>query len=125
MSIYVLQLEDDRELQAQGYFVLLLFVGLTNTNLSILRVSTRVASGGHDVKICKLISRFPRTQKAIGVAMYVADATILTDNSLTTDKAFSVCRIQLNDKKIYDCRDNNCVVQPAILEWLGVVCPQG
>lgn len=112
-----------RELQEKGYYVLLLFVGLSNAQLSVARVSTRVARGGHNVPTDKLTSRFLRTQKAIGAALGVADAVILTDNSLTTDKAFSVCRIQLHDKKIYDCRDNARVVAPAVLEWLSVVCP--
>jgi predicted ABC-type ATPase len=38
-----------REMQAAGYFVLLFFVGLTNDDLSVLRVLTRVAQGGHGI----------------------------------------------------------------------------
>jgi len=113
-----------RQLQKEGYYVLLLFVGLANSNLSILRVSTRVASGGHAVDKVKLVERFPRTQKAIGLAMRVADAAILTDNSLTPKEAFSVCCIQLQGKEIFDCRNQAPAVAPAILEWLCAVCPQ-
>jgi len=113
-----------QELQKKGYYVLLLFVGLANSDLSILRVSTRVAKGGHAVDRDKLVKRFPRTQRAIGLAMRVADAAILTDNSLTPKEAFSVCRIQLQDEDIFDCRNQKRAVPPAILEWLGAVCPQ-
>ncbi len=52
-----------RDLQKAGYFVLLLFVGLTHHNLSIGRVQTRKSEGGHDVAIRDLIARFPRTPK--------------------------------------------------------------
>jgi predicted ABC-type ATPase len=73
-----------RQLQGEGYFVLLLFVGLASAELSIARVKMRVAnkgSSGHDVSINKLLSRFPRTQEAIGHALTVADAALLVDNS--------------------------------------------
>lgn len=111
-----------RQLQDKGYFVWLLFVGLSNANLSILRVQTRVASGGHAVDQEKLISRFPRTQKAIHAALNVADAVILTDNSRTMKEAFTVCRIQRQNERIYDCRDGDHPVPSAILEWLNNVC---
>lgn len=112
-----------RELKRKGYYVLLLFVGLSNAQLSVARVSTRVARGGHDVALDKLLCRFPRTQKAVGVALTVANAAILTDNSRTQKEAFTVCRIQSGNKKLFDCRDGEKSVPAAILEWLSVVCP--
>lgn len=39
-----------QQLQASGYFVLLLFVGLASPQLSIARVRTRMAEGGHAVE---------------------------------------------------------------------------
>jgi predicted ABC-type ATPase len=111
------------QLQARGYFVWLFFVGLSNENLSILRVQTRVENGGHAVEQKKLLSRFPKTQKAIREAMRVADATILTDNSRTQQDAFTVCRIQLRSGQLFDCRDGERPVPAAILDWLSVVCP--
>ena len=112
-----------RELQRAGYFVLLLFVGLANKQLSIARVETRVAQGGHSVATKKLAQRFPRTQMAIGLAKNVADATILMDNSRTQQQAFTVCRVQLRNKKVYDCRDGRSKIPMAIREWLDVVSP--
>jgi len=93
-----------REMQAAGYFVLLFFVGLSNVQLSIGRVMTRVAEGGHRVDIDKLVDRFPRTQRAIGAAASVADATIFTDNSRGKRKAFEVCRIQIGERNVFDIR---------------------
>ncbi|MRW90484.1 toxin [Duganella sp. FT80W] len=56
------------EMQAAGYFVLLVFVGLSNAPLSIARVATRAARGGHTVSTSRLLSRFPKTQNAIRLA---------------------------------------------------------
>jgi len=111
-----------REMQANDYFVLLIFVGLSNEQLSIARVSTRRMSGGHDVPIDKLMERFSRTQKAINVATKVADAVIMVDNSLSPEEAFSVCSVQIADKELYDCRWKAHPSQ-AILDWLNIVKP--
>jgi predicted ABC-type ATPase len=110
------------DLQEKGYFVLLLFVGLSSDRLSIARVSTRVANGGHDVLESKLISRFPRTQRAIREAIQVADAAILTDNSRLQKDAFTVCRVQLQGKRVYDCRGEKYEAPCSIRKWLDVVC---
>jgi predicted ABC-type ATPase len=111
------------QMQSAGYFVLLTFVGLTNSALSIARVQTRVATGGHDVPLKKLLARFERTQRAIRAASHVADATVLVDNSLDEKRAFSVCRIQLRNEEIFDLRRTDAPPPPAIRAWLDVVCP--
>jgi predicted ABC-type ATPase len=111
-----------RDMQAAGYFVLLLFVGLANADLSILRVQTRVAEHGHDVELDKLVRRFPRTQRAIREAIAVADAAILTDNSRTPREAFTVSRVQIGADAAYDLRDEHAA--PAmIVEWLNIISP--
>lgn len=81
-----------RDMQDAGYFVLLFFVGLSDAELSVLRVRTRVAEHGHSVDESKLRSRFPRTQKAICHALDVADAAILVDNSRDEKRAFYCLR---------------------------------
>jgi predicted ABC-type ATPase len=113
-----------REMQSSDYFVLLLFVGLSNVQLSFARVRTRVQEGGHDVDDRRLSQRFPRTQEAIKHAVGVADAAILIDNSREQKDAFTVCRIQIGNQEIYDCRKLRGDTPSAILEWLSVVSPQ-
>jgi predicted ABC-type ATPase len=113
------------QMQVAGYFVLLVFVGLTNSALSIARVQTRVAMGGHDVARDKLLARFGRTQRAIGAASRIADATVLVDNSLDEKRAFSVCRIQLRDEQVFDLRRTDAPPPPSILAWLDIICPLG
>lgn len=112
------------DMRRAGYFVLLFFVGLTNVELSILRVQTRVAEHGHDVPTERLLKRFPKTRRAIAAAAKVADAAIFTDNSRDIKQAFTVCRIQLGDRELYDLRQGSASVPPAIAEWLGVVAPR-
>jgi predicted ABC-type ATPase len=114
-------------LQKSGYYVILLFVGLVSAELSILRVSTRKSQGGHDVPENKLRSRFPRTQKAVGMAANVADLTLMFDNSRSIENAFTLVRAQLKAKVLYDCRDANFAQDPDLIRiasrWLLRVAP--
>ena len=112
------------DMQRAGYFVLLFFVGLTNVELSILRVQTRVAEHGHDVPTERLLKRFPKTQRAIAAAAQVADATIFTDNSREIKQAFTVCRVQLGDREVYDLRDASADLASTITDWLDLVAPR-
>jgi predicted ABC-type ATPase len=101
-------------LRKDGYFVVLLFVGLANVEISIARVRQRKERGGHDVEKTKLRERFPRTQQAIGQAAPVADMTIMFDNSLTADQAFQVTRVQRKKSVLFDCRDTGYNVLQAL-----------
>lgn len=112
------------QMQDAGYFVLLLFVGLSNVQLSMARVATRYAQGGHDVDAKKLNKRFPLTQKAIRMAASVADATIMTDNSREASRAFTVCRVQIGEAEIYDRRNARAKTPAPILEWMDIVSPR-
>lgn len=113
-----------RQMQAAGYFVVLIFVGLSSAQLSIGRVATRVALGGHAVGEDKLLARFPRTQKAIDHALEACDAALLTDNSRSQKEAFTVCRVQLGPEVVYDLRGGVRPVPPEISRWLGFVAPR-
>jgi len=103
-----------KTLQAAGYFVVLLFVGLSTTQLSVLRVETRKEQGGHGVPLNKLNSRFPRTQRAIGYAAPIADMTLMFDNSRTPDKAFALVRAQRGKQVLFDCRDPQYILDRSL-----------
>jgi predicted ABC-type ATPase len=111
------------QMQTAGYFVLLAFVGLSSADLSVARVATRIAEGGHSVPTDKLLKRFGRTQRAVREATKVADATVLFDNSFEPEKAFSICRIELRDKEVFDIRSLGAQ-PPTILTWLEIVSPR-
>ena len=127
-KLYESKIDDILKLQSAGYFVVLLFVGLSSNGLSVLRVATRRAQGGHDVPLPKLLSRFPRTQRAIGLAAPVADMTLMFDNSRTPGKAFALVRAQKRKKLLFDCRDRNYHVDRELRGiaslWLDKVAPQ-
>lgn len=113
-----------RDMQAAGYFVLLLFVGLANVELSILRVQTRVAEHGHDVETERLVRRFPKTQRAIGAASTIADASVFVDNSREERLAFTVGRVQVGEQCLYDLRQTGRSVPSAIAQWIDIISPQ-
>jgi predicted ABC-type ATPase len=118
--------DDIVELQEAGYFVVLLFVGLTSAELSAARVMTRRQQGGHAVPHDKLLTRFPRTQAAIAYAAPLADMAIFFDNSRTTTEAFAPVRVQRGTDVLFDCRDTSYGVDPELVHvaslWLPKVC---
>lgn len=120
---YATKIDDIRRWQAAGYFVTLLFVGLSSPGLSIGRVETRKSKGGHGVPPSKLQERFGRTQANIRDAAPVADAAILLDNSRDLDQAFAVCRVQLRAQEVFDLRRAPEGAPTEISAWLDVVAP--
>lgn len=113
-----------RDLQRAGYFVLLIFVGLSSVELSIGRVITRVIGGGHSVDEAKLRDRYPRTQQAIKHAMSVADAAILLDNSRTERLAFTPVHIRRKKQVEFDIRDVMSETPSEITAWLDILVPR-
>jgi predicted ABC-type ATPase len=115
-------------LQKAGYAVALLFVGLASSELSILRVATRKALGGHDVPEEKLRQRFPRTQEAIRLAAPVADMTLMFDNSRDIEDAFTLVRVQTKNRVVYDCRQRSFGEAVELVKiasvWLSLVAPE-
>jgi predicted ABC-type ATPase len=64
-----------------GYDVMLVFVGLSSSELSFQRVSQRVQSGGHDVPEDKIRARYQRVMALLPSAIEVADRALIYDNS--------------------------------------------
>ena len=116
--------DDIVELQEAGYFVVLLFVGLTSAELSAARVMTRRQQGGHAVPHDKLLTRFPRTQSAIAHAAPIADMAIFFDNSRTTTEAFALVRVQRGADVLFDCRDTSHEVAPDLLSVASIWLPR-
>lgn len=67
--------------KAQGFYTMLIFVGISDPALSEARVLERVASrGGHDVPRERIYARFPRTLENLERAIPIADRVVLLDN---------------------------------------------
>lgn len=76
-----------KECQANGYTVVLVFIGLESPELSLGRIIQRVEQGGHDVPDAKIEARFPRTYDNLGQALTFVDEALLFDNS-SSDEPF-------------------------------------
>jgi len=70
-----------RDAQQRGYTVMLIFIGLEDSEVSIGRVARRVEEGGHDVPSDKMKSRFPRTLANLASALTFVDYATVFDNS--------------------------------------------
>ena len=64
-----------------GFRVLIHHVNLRSAELSVMRVATRVAHGGHDVPPDKIRARYERNQSLIRDAVLQADRAYVYDNS--------------------------------------------
>jgi predicted ABC-type ATPase len=68
--------------RAQGYCVILVFIGLASAELSRGRVLQRVRDeGGHDVPDDRIESRYPRTLENLKRALPRVDLALVLDNS--------------------------------------------
>lgn len=112
---YESKADDLLKMQQAGYFVVLLFVGLASAQLSVARVLTRKAQGGHGVPLDKLLDRYPRTQAAVGHAAPLADMTLMFDNSRGPEAAFSLVRAQKRRKVLFDLRDPSHIADEGLL----------
>ena len=72
-----------------GYKVYLYFVSLPDPDLNVLRVQTRVSSGGHGVDSAKVIKRYYRTMDQLYDAIRLADSAFFFDNSTSKPQLFA------------------------------------
>lgn len=122
-GMHASKVDDIVQMQKAGYFVILLFVGLANVDLSMLRVESRKRKGGHDVPVDKLRERFPRTQAAVGHATGFADMTLMFDNSRNEQEAFALVRAQKKRRVLFDVRDERYKVAPSLRSVAGLWLP--
>lgn len=65
-----------------GYFVRLFFVGTDSPEINASRVARRVLTGGHDVPIPKIISRYSKSIACCTHVIQLADRGYVYDNSI-------------------------------------------
>jgi len=69
-----------KEAAAQGYTVVLCFIGVRSPEVCDERVAMRVSQGGHDVPPDKLKDRFPRTMANLRTAVRELPHVLVFDN---------------------------------------------
>ena len=74
--------------QRAGFVVVLLVVCVDDPQLLLGRVGQRVQEGGHAVPPERILARYPRTVRHLGVAVRRADLALLYDTSVPADGRF-------------------------------------
>jgi predicted ABC-type ATPase len=70
-----------QQVKSRGWFTILIYIGIDNPNLNILRVADRVKLGGHNVPREDILRRYDRSLANLGKAAKIVDRLILYDNS--------------------------------------------
>jgi predicted ABC-type ATPase len=76
------KLDTYKKLKDAGYFVNVIFVATSDPMINVLNVASRVKSGGHDVPIDKILSRYDKSIENAKLISNDADCLILIDNSV-------------------------------------------
>lgn len=69
------------EAKSKGFHVMLIFVGVDDPKINVARVAERVHSGGHDVPLDKIVSRYLRTMNNLFGAVHASDHALVYDNT--------------------------------------------
>jgi predicted ABC-type ATPase len=70
-----------RKVKSKGWLVILIYIGIDNPNINVLRVKDRVNLGGHDVPRSDILRRYERSLANLNKAAKIVDRLILYDNS--------------------------------------------
>lgn len=76
------KLDTYKKLKDTGYFVNVVFVATNDPMINVLNVAARVKSGGHDVPIDKILSRYDKSIENVKLIAKDVDCLILIDNSV-------------------------------------------
>jgi predicted ABC-type ATPase len=74
-----------REAKSHGWLIVLMYIGIDNPNMNVLRVADRVKLGGHDVPRQDILRRYERSLANLNKAAKIVDRLILYDNSTSAD----------------------------------------
>jgi predicted ABC-type ATPase len=87
------------EAKANGFLVILYYIGLDSIELAQLRVMNRVLCGGHGLPPEVVASRYPRSLENLVKSIGVPHHTLLFDNSMAEMHRF-VCHVSAGGVRI-------------------------
>lgn len=67
--------------KAEGYLVVLIYIGTDDVSINLQRVQQRVRNGGHDVSEEDQLRRYPRSLVNFKRAFALADEALVFNNS--------------------------------------------
>ena len=82
----------------KGYFIRLFFIGTDNPQINAARIAYRVMTGGHDVPIQKIVSRYYRSVANCSLLVPFVDRLYVYDNSV--DNVFPQLLFRAADGKL-------------------------
>ena len=71
-----------QQAKQKGYFIRLFFIGTNNPQINAARIAYRVMTGGHDVPISKIVSRYYKSIANCSLLVPVVDRLYVYDNSV-------------------------------------------
>ena len=87
-----------REAKSRGWLVVLMYIGIDNPHMNVLRVADRVKLGGHDVPREDILRRYDRSLANLNKAVKIVDELILYDNS--TDAGHQILAAIESDRTV-------------------------
>jgi predicted ABC-type ATPase len=110
------KLEFLKSAEKAGYFVFLIFIGISDAEISGDRVAMRVSQGGHDVPTEKLKERYPRVMSNLKRALVeIANVWVYDHDDLDVGYRLVVTRENGRDVELHK----------PIPEWLRTLLPKG
>jgi predicted ABC-type ATPase len=70
-----------KQVKDLGWLVILIYIGIADPKINVLRVRDRVELGGHDVPVVDILRRYDRSLVNLSKAAKIVDKLILYDNS--------------------------------------------
>lgn len=92
-----------RRAKENGYFIRCYYVLTADPMINVLRVRSRVETGGHDVPVEKIISRYDRALALIKELVKVCDVCHIYDNS--GDSPFRIFKKRKGELYYDECDD--------------------
>ncbi len=102
-----------------GFETNLIFIGLNSVELSIHRVATRVASGGHNVPMDSVRRRYEKSIRNAAKACRLVDNVIFFDNS--SDKGYYPLAKVISGRIIWLSCERRDWLNKVLKEWTPIV----
>ncbi len=87
----------------QGYFIRCYYILTADPAINVCRVQSRVAEGGHDVPVDKIVSRYDRALNLVKDVVAVSDICHIYDNS--EEKPFRIFKKRKTEYYYQECAD--------------------
>lgn len=76
-----------------GFFIRFFFVCTEKPSINVLRVTNRFLTGGHEVPISKIVTRYYKSLANAAIAISMVDRAYIYDNSVENQLPKLICRM--------------------------------